>query len=227
MMQRTANELVPASRSLRTVVSLSLFRSLARIQLALRRTHTRNNNNFIPSYINKLANNDKNNKTRWLTTHVIDQTRAHNGPVRRGLYFCFLKMITAAATFWKPPSSSAGRRRPLTPPSHSHGIPSTLACACVRAIKNTGTCVCVRVNAASGLSVLRARALTPGSTNSVHRSNGHPRTRGPPLPHRLYIILQHNISHHRRHSSTSQNAMWCTPRIKLRFFPMIIVFIVI
>jgi len=83
-------------------------------------------------------------------------------------------------------------------------------CAWVRAIKATGTCACARVNAAGGSSVLRARALTPGSTNSLHRSNGHPRTRGPPLPHRLYIIHQHNISRHRRrrHSSTSQNAKW-------------------
>lgn len=80
-------------------------------------------------------------------------------------------------------------------------------CAWVRAIKATGTCACARVNAAGGSSVLRARALTPGSTNSLHRSNGHPRTRGPPLPHRLYIIHQHNISR-RRHSSTSQNAKW-------------------
>lgn len=145
-----------------------------------------------------------------MTAHVIDPTRARNGSVRRGLYFCFLKTITAAATFRKPLLSSAGRRRPLTPPSSSHGIPCSLACACVRATNVTGTCACARVNAASGLSVLRARALTPGSTNSVHRSNGHPRTRGPPLPHRLYIIIQHNISR-RRHSSTSQNAM-CSPR---------------
>lgn len=50
---------------------------------------------------------------------------------------------------------------------------------------------------------LQARATrTPSSTNSVHRSNGHPRTRGPPLPHRLYVLFTDTTP--RARSSTSQ-----------------------